>query len=33
MLSAKFYVEPPNLSEISLTNLELFEVFKKYDRN
>lgn len=33
MLDAKYYVAPGNLEQISMTNLELFEVFKKYDRN
>jgi len=33
MLEAKYYVAPANLDQISMGNLELFEIFKKYDRN
>ncbi len=33
MIENKRYVPPKNLEEIDLTTLELFELFKKYDRN
>lgn len=33
MLESKLFEKPKNLEEISMTSLELFELFKKYDRN
>lgn len=33
LIENKNYVAPKNLEEIDLTTLELFELFKKYDRN
>ena len=33
MLEAKYYVPPANFEQLSMTNLELFDVFRKYDRN
>lgn len=33
LIENKHYVAPKNLEEIDLTTLELFELFKKYDRN
>jgi Ca2+-binding EF-hand superfamily protein len=33
LIESKVYQAPKDLEEISVTNLELFELFKKYDRN
>lgn len=33
MLESKLFEQPKNLEEISMTSLELFELFKNYDRN